>query len=356
MGSPPDVEANPSLQSHRAGLAPSDPRLVDAWLRLASEVAQVGAFDWNAATDTLGWESAATRRLLGRPPEEASIRLSRFLVEAVHPDEAEAFRQALSAGLAAGRFAWVGRVRLPDGRFRWIEWRGEAVDVPGAPPERMARIVAGLTGRDQARSDDAQRRLAIDSVPASISYKGITAAALEILATTLGVFQAGYARLERDQETLTIESDWHEVGVCSIVGQYQLHDFGGIGALLRDFQTVVINEVATDPLTAHQAAHWHALQIHAAINVPIVEQDRLAALFYINSEAPRVWTKEDIHFAREVAERTWATVERTKSPRSLPRVGSGSGSSPTSLLRSSGRRTPTGPSTTSATSTTSIPA
>jgi len=92
--------------------------------------------------------------------------LSRFLVEAVRPDEAEAFRQALSAGLAAGRFAWVGRVRLLDGRFRWVEWRGEAVDVSGAPPDRLAGLGADLTGRDQARSDDARQRLAIDSVPA----------------------------------------------------------------------------------------------------------------------------------------------------------------------------------------------
>jgi len=124
---------------------------------------------------------------------------------------------------------------------------------------------------------------------------------MEILATTLGVFRAGYARLERDQETLAIESDWHEVGVRSIVGQYQLQDFGEIGALLRDFETVVVNEVATDPLTAHQAANWHALQTHAAINVPIVERDRLTALFDLNSKVPRVWTKADIHFAREVA-------------------------------------------------------
>jgi len=38
----------------------------------------------------------------------------------------------------------------------------------------------------------------------------------------------------------------------------------------------------------------------------------LSALFFLHSDVPRAWTKEDLNFVREVAGRTWATVERAR--------------------------------------------
>ena len=54
------------------------------------------------------------------------------------------------------------------------------------------------------------------------------------------------------------------------------------------------------------------IQIGAVINVPIIEAGRLSALFFIHSDVPRTWTREDLNFVREVADRTWATVEQAR--------------------------------------------
>ena len=564
MGLSPEREAHPIQQP--CAPAATDPGLVAAWLRMSSDLARTGSYLWQAATDTLSWESAATRQWLGRPAAEVAIPWARFVAEAVHPEDVEGFRQGWRAGLAAGRFTLTTRCRDGAGLFPRVEWRGEVIRGPRGEPSQVVGIVFGA---DPARSGETQRRLAIDAVPALISYvdrdfryvsvneayrswfgqdpqtligktvadvvgaaalsrlkphmeralagerqrfegslpyqwggsrvvelsytpdepdatgqipgfvvlgfdvserkrleqltraseerwrglfeamaegfvlaellfdpatgrasdfrflelnpafetltgfpvattlgktiravapaiedeliqiyarvvatraterfeillpshqnqwfeatarhvegatfsvlfnqitarklaeaeaiererkqaalltlgdrlrdlktvEAITLAAMEILGTTLRAIRAGFGRFEADQEQLAIETDWHDPRIRSIVGTYRLADYGQIGDLLRNQRTVVINDIRTDPLTARDVERWRNIGVEAIINIPIIEAGRLSAMFYVKADRPRIWTPDEIRFVREVADRTWATVERAR--------------------------------------------
>ncbi len=109
-----------------------------------------------------------------------------------------------------------------------------------------------------------------------------------------------------------IENNWHEGRVGSLIGPHRLDDYGKLGHLLRSQETVVINDTATDPNTVDVVDRWRTLQVGAVINVPISEGGRLSALFFIHSDVPWAWTRDDLNFVREVADRTWATVEQAR--------------------------------------------
>jgi signal transduction histidine kinase/CheY-like chemotaxis protein len=56
-----------------------------------------------------------------------------------------------------------------------------------------------------------------------------------------------------------------------------------------------------------------AYHTRAFVNVPILEQGRLAAVFFVNVSKTREWSQEDLEFIREAAERTRTATERLRT-------------------------------------------
>lgn len=84
--------------------------------------------------------------------------------------------------------------------------------------------------------------------------------------------------------------------------------------LFRAGQRLVVRDLGTDarfePL--QRAAH-EALQIIAAVAVPLIKDGTLVAILAVHSAAPRDWSDLELGLIEEVAERTWAAVERAQS-------------------------------------------
>src|SRR5205085_12520913 len=64
-------------------------------------------------------------------------------------------------------------------------------------------------------------------------------------------------------------------------------------------------------------AAWEEMGICALITVPLVRDGELKALLYVHEPHPRAWSRSDAAMARDVAERTWAAVERAQAEQSL---------------------------------------
>src|SRR5205807_1416276 len=99
---------------------------------------------------------------------------------------------------------------------------------------------------------------------------------------------------------------------------YRFEDFGAdLGARLQRGEFITIPDVTTHPITASESERWNALEIRAVINVPLIEDGRLAAMLFIQDSTPRTWTETDLTFVRKVADRTWAAVERARALKEL---------------------------------------
>ena len=126
----------------------------------------------------------------------------------------------------------------------------------------------------------------------------------------LGVSNCAYADMDEDQDGFTIRGDWNAPGTPTIVGHYQLADFGKMAVQeLSAGRPLIVNDNATE-IDLDEAAAFQALGIAATICMPLVKNGRLTALMAVHSKTPRTWSENDLAVISEVTERAWANVER----------------------------------------------
>lgn len=141
----------------------------------------------------------------------------------------------------------------------------------------------------------------------------ILAVTTQMLALHLSASVCAYADMDEDQDGFTIRGDWAAPGSVSIVGRYSLAAFGDRAVkTLSAGQPLVVNDNSTD-IPSEAASAFQAIGIRATICMPLIKQGRLTALMAAHSREPRAWTADEIGIVREVAERSWAHVERARA-------------------------------------------
>jgi PAS domain S-box-containing protein len=141
----------------------------------------------------------------------------------------------------------------------------------------------------------------------------LSRAASEIIGRALNVGRAGYASFDPDREVFIVEHDWAQPGLASLVGVVDGGEYGDYFSELTRGDAVFVSDVALDPRTVASAEAFMSVQIRAFANVPVLEQGRTVAFFYVNHPRVRDWTPGEIAFIRDVAERTRASVERRRA-------------------------------------------
>ncbi|MDP9766197.1 PAS domain-containing protein [Deinococcus enclensis] len=146
----------------------------------------------------------------------------------------------------------------------------------------------------------------------------IERAAVHLLGQEMGVNRVFYASVDPGGESWSVQHDYaHRVPSCA--GAYPMSAFQR--ARLAQWTSGKVSSVAdcaTDPsLSAEDRAAYAAFDTRAAIGVPLVKGGRFVALLSVNHSAPRAWTSSELTLAREVAERTWAAIERARAEEAL---------------------------------------
>jgi PAS domain S-box-containing protein len=141
----------------------------------------------------------------------------------------------------------------------------------------------------------------------------MAAVGAEIMARTLGLDRAGYGTVDEAMEHVEIERDWTAPGVASVAGRHRFDEFGEVRAGLAQGREVVIHDVTTDPRTARNPGPLLAIGVRALINVPVLEQGRIVALFFLHDRQVRDWRTDKLAFIRDIAERTRAAIERFRA-------------------------------------------
>ena len=152
----------------------------------------------------------------------------------------------------------------------------------------------------------------------------ILATSAEALASQLGANQAAYADVPEGETHVVVARDWTDGTVPSHVGRHTLEVVGpALFAALKSGRTVAANDIRRHELTdvpSFVAALEQQGGIVALICVPLVKEGRLVALLAVHSVTPRNWLPDDIALAEEVAERSWAEVERAHAEAAMHEI------------------------------------
>jgi signal transduction histidine kinase/ActR/RegA family two-component response regulator len=154
-----------------------------------------------------------------------------------------------------------------------------------------------------------QLRDAVDPV----SVKTIVAAQI---GAHLGVSQAAYAEIQADDQFALIEAAWDDGNVLSLNGMHRLDDFGSpVIADLRRDRVVLVTDVRCDPRTSSPEAvqSFANIEICSFLDVPLFKGGRLSSYFFVSDSKPRRWSNYEASLLRDLAERVWSTVERTRA-------------------------------------------
>lgn len=284
-------------------------------LHFTLEAGRFGAWSLDLATNELT-TSKTCRTNFGREPDNPMTYDD--LRAQVHPDDRARMEESVEQSVVTRTDYDIDyRVLTPDGQVRWVGIRGRPDYAHDGAPRRITGVSLDIT---DAKRQERMRQALIDlsdvfrdvDDAADLSY-----AAAEILGRTLDVSRAGYGTVDPLAETITVERDWNAPGIASLAGTLRFRDYGSYIEDLKRGETVVFADAETDPRTAAGAEALKAISAQSAVNMPIMEQGGIVAIFYLNYATARDWPEDELAFLRDVADRTRTAVERRRAEQDL---------------------------------------
>ena len=238
----------------------------------------------------------------------ASVATGRTIRE-LFPGIEDAWVTEMAGVVSSGRPTQF--LRQVAGLGRWYEGRAFPLQ-----DDRFAMFFAEVTQRKAAEDRwtalmELDDRLRDMDDPAEMAFVGA-----ETIGRTLKVQRAGYGSLVDDGRTLVVDRDWAELpGQDSTVGRHDLRAFGSYHEDLRRGEPVIIHDTHTDARTI--AANLEPFGIRALVNMPLMEQGRIAAVLFASAPEPRNWTAEEVGFVHDALERTRSAVRRRRAENEL---------------------------------------
>jgi PAS domain S-box-containing protein len=184
-----------------------------------------------------------------------------------------------------------------------------------------------LQGADVTQSVLNEQRLAFQ-IEVADRMRGIVdpveakRAAAQLLGEYLGAARVGFVEVDEPANRIILRSDWtRSEDVPSLTGRTAALSDLPKAALeyLRTGQVLAIGDV--DDLARgssdEDSALGSKLGVKAVITVPLAREGQLRALLFVHATEPRKWKRSEAAMARDVAERSWAAVERALAEQSL---------------------------------------
>jgi PAS domain S-box-containing protein len=125
-------------------------------LEEAEQVAHVGSWEWDVATDELTW-TAELYRLFGMSPGESAPSYDDSLGR-VHPDDRAYVDRMCRSAVQEGRdYTWQARIVRPSGEVRVLHARGHAVRDEDGRVVRMIGMAQDIS--DRTKDEETRREL-----------------------------------------------------------------------------------------------------------------------------------------------------------------------------------------------------
>jgi PAS domain S-box-containing protein len=144
----------------------------------------------------------------------------------------------------------------------------------------------------------------------------IQATASRVLGEYLGANRVAY--FEVRGADYVVERDYVNKA-AALAGNYPIDSFGPkLLAAYRTGRAVFASDVEADPnLSPDQRLAYAAIEIGAYIGIPLIKRGEFVAGLAVHTSEARAWTPGEVSLAEEVADRTWAAVERARTEAAL---------------------------------------
>ncbi len=157
MADSPEQELVEALRQKEA--AEDALRDLQARVNNAQQLANMGDYDWEIATDTNTW-SDQLFRIYGHEPGAFAPTYERFL-SMIHPEDQERIKRIHQSAYATGEpYEMVERIVRPDGEVRYLSSNGQVVTDEHGNPLRLRGTCIDVTDRvvaDEERERHAAR-------------------------------------------------------------------------------------------------------------------------------------------------------------------------------------------------------
>jgi PAS domain S-box-containing protein len=243
-------------------------------------------------------------------------------VDVIHPDDREGSAKRYADAVEADKaLQQEHRIRRHDGTYRWFmvnavpikDEQGKTFKIYGAATDIHDRKMA-----EQVLIENEGRQMFLlelsDLLRPMTDNKAILATAARLLVEHLGASQAVYLEIVgKDENAKVIVLGQYADGVPSFPEEISFADFnaGFPVDLLMAEKTLVVEDRANDGrLSTAVKTTWAEFKIAAAIATSFGRFGKMVAKFGVHNASPRQWTSAEIRLVEEVAERTWAALER----------------------------------------------
>ena len=144
-------------------------------------------------------------------------------------------------------------------------------------------------------------------------------AASSLTGEYLGVGRVGYGEIDAAGRMVSVDRDWTDGSIASLAGESrELDSFGpAIIEQLRGGRTLRLDDIALDERAAPYAPGYASIGARSMVIVPLIEEGRLAAIFYLHEQRPRHWSDQEVALAEDVARHTREVVRRARVEESL---------------------------------------
>lgn len=249
-----------------------------------------------------------------------------WLASYIHPDDQPQISEAIQHAVTTRQmFELEHRVRRADGTWGWTLSRAVPLfDADGNITEWFgaASDVTSRKNTEEAlrRNDERQAFLLklSDALRTVADPHKIKELAMRLLGMHLRLSNAGYAEVEADGDTLWAGGEYEDGKGPEIKGRFRLSDFGsGVSERLRAGFELFSRDISNDPRRRApgqpEGLAAKPLKRRAVAALPLVKNNSLVACLYAVHAEPHEWADAERQLLRDVAERTWAAVERARA-------------------------------------------
>jgi PAS domain S-box-containing protein len=206
---------------------------------------------------------------------------------------------------------------------RWYDVYAFGIDAP--KHRHVAILFRDILPRKRAEMvlrESAERQAFLlelsDRLRSAADPQAAMSAAAELFARRLGLAVARYLLLHADQERFDTVGGYSDGRLSGVLAQQsgQIADLSpGWATQFRNGEAVFSDDHDTPPATEGPTSR--PVGARSGSGVPLIRDGRLVAIFSTADPEPRRWTEADKTLQREVAERTWAAVERARAEAAL---------------------------------------